>query len=339
MQKFTRRNLDASVLLAIICLLSVCATASAQSQTPHSSTAQESAATTQKASSAQTASSAQAASSARAASSAVADKFATIYGAKIRYLEAGSGPVVILLHGLGGDASNWAATIGPLSEKYRVIVPDQIGFGRSDKPMINYRIGTLVDFLDALYKELKIERASLVGNSLGGWTAAAFTLAHPEKVDRLALVDAAGFALTGDVNPRALNALSPSTIEGAKQILHQIFYNKQVYASDAAAASMLTRRMMAGDGYTIQRFIDSIVNGEDVLDKRLSAIKHPTIIIWGREDLLTPLALGERFKKEINGSELFIIEKCGHVPQLEKAAEFNAALMRFLGGDVSGKKN
>ena len=110
-----------------------------------------------------------------------------------------------------------------------------------------------------------------------------------------------------------------------------------MYASDAAAGLMLTRRMTAGDGYTIQQFLDSILHGEDVLDKRLSAIKHPTIIIWGREDLLTPLALGERFKKEINGSELLIIEKCGHVPQLEKAAEFNAALMKFLGGDTARK--
>ncbi|HKS41714.1 MAG TPA: alpha/beta hydrolase, partial [Blastocatellia bacterium] len=137
--------------------------------------------------------------------SAVADKTATVYGVKIHYQEAGSGPVVILLHGLGGDVSNWAQTIGPLSQKYRVIVPDQIGFGRSDKPMINYRVGTLVDFLDGFYKELKLERASLVGNSLGGWTAAAYTLAHPEKVERLVLVDAAGFAITGDVDPRILN--------------------------------------------------------------------------------------------------------------------------------------
>jgi pimeloyl-ACP methyl ester carboxylesterase len=269
--------------------------------------------------------------------SGVAEKFVTLYGAKIHYIEAGSGPAVILLHGLGGDVSNWFATIGPLSQKYRVIVPDQIGFGRSDKPMINYRVGTLVDFLDAFYKELKIERASLVGNSLGGWTAAAFALAHPEKVDRLVLVDAAGFALTGDVSPRALNVLNASTLEGAKQILNQIFYNKQLFASDAAAGLMLTRRMMVGDGYTIQRFIESILNGEDMLDKRLSAIKHPTLIIWGREDLLTPLALGERFKKEISGSELLIIEKCGHVPQLEKSVEFNAALMKFLGGVTASK--
>ena len=265
-----------------------------------------------------------------ASQSAIADKTATVYGVKIHYQEAGSGPAVILLHGLGGDVSNWAQTIGPLSRKYRVIVPDQIGFGRSDKPMINYRVGTLVDFLDGFYKELKLERASLVGNSLGGWTAAAYALAHPEKVERLVLVDAAGFAITGDVDPRVLNGLNPSTRDAVKQVMSLVFYNKQIYASDAAVDLLFARKMTAGDGYTIQRFIDSITRGEDVLDNKLGAVKQPTLIIWGREDGLTPIAMGERFKKEINGSELLVIEKCGHVPQLEKAAEFNAALMKFL---------
>ena len=97
-----------------------------------------------------------------------AEKIVTIYGLKIHYFEAGNGPDVILLHGLGGESSNWAATISPLSQKYHVIVPDQIGFGRSDKPFINYRVKTLVDFLYGLYKELKIESTSLVGNSLNG---------------------------------------------------------------------------------------------------------------------------------------------------------------------------
>ena len=272
-----------------------------------------------------------------AAQSAVADKTATVYGVKIHYQEAGSGPAVILLHGLGGDVSNWAQTIGPLSKKYRVIVPDQIGFGRSDKPMINYRVGTLVDFLDGFYKELKLERASLVGNSLGGWAAAAYTLAHPEKVERLVLVDAAGFAITGDVDPRVLNGLNPSTRDAVKQVMSLVFYNKQIYASDAAVDLLFARKMTAGDGYTIQRFIDSITRGEDVLDNKLGAVKQPTLIIWGREDGLTPIAMGERFKKEIQGSELVVLEKCGHVPQLEKAAEFNAALVKFLSGETANK--
>jgi 2-hydroxy-6-oxonona-2,4-dienedioate hydrolase len=263
---------------------------------------------------------------------AVADKWATVYGVKIHYLEAGSGPVVMLLHGLGGDVSNWAANIGPLSQKYRVIVPDQIGFGKSDKPLINYRVATLVDFLDGFYKQLGVTRASLVGNSLGGWTVAAYALAHPEKVDRLVLVDAAGFAITGDLDPRVINGLNPSTRDAMKQVMGLVFYNKQMFESEAAVDALFARKIAAGDGYTIQRFIDSITHGEDVLDEKLGAVKQPTLIVWGREDGLTPLAMGERFNKEIAGSQLLVIEKCGHVPQLEKSAEFNAALIKFLGG-------
>ena len=245
---------------------------------------------------------------------------------------------MILLHGLGGDSSNWAATVGPLSKKYRVIVPDQIGFGRSDKPLINYRVGTLVDFLNGFYKELKIERATLVGNSLGGFTAAAFALAFPQKVDRLVLVTAAGFAIPKEMDSRVLANLNASTREGIRQILSLVFYNKDLFASDAAIDTFYARKMSAGDGYTIQRFIESIARGEDVLDGKLGAIKQPTLMIWGREDGLVPLALGERFKREIPGSELVVIEKCGHVPQIEKAAEFNAALMKFLAGPDAGNK-
>ena len=259
-----------------------------------------------------------------------ADKYATVYGAKIHYQEAGSGPAVILLHGLGGDATNWAMTIGPLSQKYRVIVPDQIGFGLSDKPFLNYRVGTLVDFLAGLYKELKIERATLVGNSLGGFVAAAFALAHPEKVDGLVLVCSAGFSLPKDTDPRILSGLNPSTRSQIKEVMSLVFYNKQLFANDAAIDALFAKKVSTGDGYTVQRFIESIVRGEDILDGKLSAIKQPTLIIWGREDGLTPLAMGERFKNEIAGSELVVFDKCGHVPQLEKAAEFNASLMKFL---------
>ena len=264
---------------------------------------------------------------------AIADKYTTVFGAKIHYLEAGSGPVVILLHGLGGSTANWAPTIAPLARKYRVLVPDQIGFGKSDKPMLNYRVSTLVDFLDGFYKQVGVQKASLVGNSLGGFTAAAFAIAHPEKVDKLVLVDAAGFSITGDLDPKVLNGLNPSTRQQVKDLLSLVFYNSQQFSNDIAIDGFLASRVTAGDQYTIQRFIESIGRGEDILDGKLSALKHPTLIIWGREDGLTQLSMGQRFNKEIAGSRLFIIEKCGHVPQLEKPVEFNTALMKFLAGE------
>ncbi|HMF55374.1 MAG TPA: alpha/beta hydrolase [Pyrinomonadaceae bacterium] len=258
------------------------------------------------------------------------DHEATIYGQKIHYVEAGSGPVVILLHGLGGNTTNWALNIAPLAQKFRVIVPDQLGFGASSRPFINYRVGTYVDFLDGLYKELRIERASLVGNSMGGWIAVAYALAHPEKVERLVLIDAAGYALPANIDASTLSALNPSTREDMRKLASLVFYNKQ-FTTDAAVDFMLTERMTASDGYTIQSLIESIKRHEDLLDNRLAAIKQPTLIIWGRSDGLLPLAeWGERFHREIQGSQLLVIEQAGHVPQVEQAVQFNAAVIKFL---------
>jgi pimeloyl-ACP methyl ester carboxylesterase len=262
---------------------------------------------------------------------------AIVYGAKIHYVEAGSGPVVVLLHGLGGNAMNWAFNIAPLAHKYRVVVPDQIGFGQSDKPLINYRIATYVDFLDAFLKELKIERASLVGNSMGGWVAASFALAHPEKVEKLVLVDAAGFAFAQGFDTSQLIKLNPSTREGMKELVSHVFYNKLIFMSDGFINASLAARINAGDGHTIRSITESIIRREDILDKRLSAIKQPTLIIWGREDGLLPLADGQRFQKEIAGAQLLVFDQCGHVPQVEKALEFNAAVLRFLASTTQPK--
>jgi len=258
-------------------------------------------------------------------------KEVTVFGQKIHYVEAGSGPVVVLLHGLGGNTTNWAFTVPALAAKYRVIVPDQIGHGQSAKPFINYRIGTYADFLDKFLDELKVERATLVGNSMGGWIAALYTLQKPARVERLVLVDAAGFRPPPDLDLAALSGLNPSTREGMRQLASLVFFNKQLFTSDAAIDLMLAQRMSAGDGYTIQSLVESIHRGEDMLDGRLSAIKTPTLIVWGREDGLTPLAReGEKFKKEMPAAQLLVFDECGHVPQVEKAADFNAALLKFL---------
>lgn len=255
---------------------------------------------------------------------------ATVYGVKIHYVEAGSGPVVVLLHGLGGNTTNWQFNIAPLAQKYRVIVPDQIGFGKSDKPLLNYRIATYVDFLDAFLKELKIERASFVGNSMGGWVAASYALAHPAKVERIVLADAAGLAPAQDLDMALLMKLNPSTREGMKELVSKVFYNKVIFMSDAFIDASMRARISAGDGYTIRSLTESIIRREDFLDKRLAGIKQPTLVIWGREDGLLPLADGERFQKEIPGAQLIVFEQCGHVPQVEKAMDFNAAVLKFL---------
>ncbi|HEX6715975.1 MAG TPA: alpha/beta hydrolase [Pyrinomonadaceae bacterium] len=257
-------------------------------------------------------------------------KETTVFGQKIHYIEAGSGPTVILLHGLGGSSQAWQFNIGPLAEKFHVYAPDQIGFGKSDKPLVNYRIRTYVDFLDEFCKQLKIERASLVGNSMGGWIAAAFTAAFPDRVDKLVLEDAAGYAPPKDLDMRTLFALNPTTREGMKLLAAKVFYNK-AFITDAAIDQAIAARLAAGDGYTINSITESILRGEDFLDDTVKTIKRPTLIVWGREDGLTPVSDSARFNKDIAGSKVVVIDQCGHVPNLEKAGEFNAAVIKFLG--------
>ncbi|HEX8503153.1 MAG TPA: alpha/beta fold hydrolase [Pyrinomonadaceae bacterium] len=270
------------------------------------------------------------AAAAQAPAAAPSQKEAVVFGQKIRYTDAGSGPAVVLLHGLGGNSANWAFNTPALAQKFRVIVPDQVGFGRSDKPLINYRVGTYVDFLDKFLEGLKVERAALVGNSLGGWIAAAYALKYPQKVERLVLVDAAGFAPPKEFDLSALAGLNPSTREQARRLAGMVFFNP-LFKSDAAVDAVLEQRMTAGDGYTIQSLVESIHRGEDMLDGRLGAIKQPVFIVWGREDGLTPLAReGERFRKELPQAQFVVFDNCGHVPQVEKAAEFNAAVLKFL---------
>jgi 2-hydroxy-6-oxonona-2,4-dienedioate hydrolase len=257
-------------------------------------------------------------------------KEAVVFGQKIQYVDVGTGPVVVLLHGLGGNSSNWFLNFGALSAKFRVIAPDQIGFGRSDKPLINYRVGTYVDFLDKFLEGLNVERASLVGNSMGGWIAALYALKYPKRVERIVLADAAGFAPPKDFDLSTLSGLNPSTREQVRYLMNLISVNPAV-KTDAAVDAILAARIAAGDGYTIQSLVESIYRNEDMLDGKLAAIKQPTLIIWGREDGLTPLAReGEKYRKEMPSAQFVVFDQCGHVPQAEKSAEFNAAVLKFL---------
>jgi pimeloyl-ACP methyl ester carboxylesterase len=271
---------------------------------------------------------------------AVAEKQLEVFGQKIHYLEAGSGPTVILLHGLGGDMSNWAMTIPALARQFHVYAIDQIGFGKSAKPVINYRVATMVDFLNGFYKQAGITKASLVGNSLGGWIAATFTLAQPDKVDKLVLVDAAGYSpkRTGlpELSRSQLARLNPASLADLKETMYVVFHNKALL-TDQFIEQAFADKMKRGDGATINAFIDSVLLGHDYLDGKTKNIKAPTLVVWGREDALTPLAIGEAFAQDIAGAEKFVIDKCGHVPQLECAAAFNGALLKFLNPSTSGK--
>lgn len=265
------------------------------------------------------------------AQTAPQEKSVTVFGAKIRYLEAGDAtkPKVILLHGLGVSAESWQFTIPGLAANYHVIAPDQIGFGKSDKPLLKYRVGTYVDFLDKFMAELKIEKASLVGNSMGGWVAGLMAIKYPNRVEKIVLADAAGI-IPATYSEAEVYQLNNSTRDEIRANMKKIFANPLFQNNEALVDQFMTARVAANDGYTINSIIESIKRKEDFLNDRLSEIKKPTLIIWGKQDGLLPVADAAAFNKGIAGSQLIIFDQCGHVPQFEKAAEFNKEVSNFL---------
>jgi pimeloyl-ACP methyl ester carboxylesterase len=259
------------------------------------------------------------------------EKNVTVFGAKINYVEVGdpAKPAVILVHGLGGSIQNWAFTIPALSQNYHVFALDQVGFGKSDRPMLKYRVGTYVDFLDKFMSELKIDKATLVGNSMGGWVSAWMAIRYPNRVENLVLADAAGIR-PSSVDLARVYSLNFSTREEVRELQKLVFYNSALFASDVAVDQSIALRVAANDGYTIGSLIESIRRDEDFLNGRLGEIKKPTLIIWGKQDGLIKLVDGEQFKREIAGSELIVFDQCGHVPMVEKAVDFNKAVLAFL---------
>lgn len=252
------------------------------------------------------------------------EKVALVWGEHLHYYEAGQGPVVILLHGLGSNAEIWASNIAPLAARYHVYVLDQIGFGHSDKPLLDYKIQTFVDFLQGFMEAQNISKAALVGNSLGGWIAVEFAVQHPERVNQLVLVNSAGLHFGQGPIPD----LNPASFAGMRQVLELVFYDKKTVTDDLVRYAFL-KHLKDNDGYTIQRTLAGLAQ-DQFEDSKLASIHAPTLIIWGRNDELIPLAKGEQFHQGIAGSKMTVIDQCGHIPEMEKPGEFNRALMEFL---------
>ncbi|HYL86248.1 MAG TPA: alpha/beta hydrolase [Candidatus Angelobacter sp.] len=259
------------------------------------------------------------------------DKTITVFGQSIHYFDLGSGPVVVLLHGLGSRKDDWLPVLEPLAQKYRLLVPDQIGFGKSDKPLLDYSIQTYVDFLNEFLRQMKVEKASLVGESLGGWIAALYVTelsggAHLIPVEKLVLVDAAGLK-----QDREIPDLNPSSLVAMRGVMEAVFYDTSWLTEDALR-KIFTDKLSVHDGYTVKSILSNPALATERLDDRLGNIKTPTLVAWGKQDKLLPVALGERYAAGIAGAKLVTFDKCGHVPPIEKTEEFVAAVTAFLSG-------
>jgi pimeloyl-ACP methyl ester carboxylesterase len=252
---------------------------------------------------------------------------ASFFGRNIRYYDVGSGPPLVLIHGIGGDADEWVFCFKSLGASHRVIALDLLGFGRSDKPAIEYCIAVFVEVLEHFLSALKIPRASLVGSSLGGWIAAAFALQFPDRVDKLVLVDAAG-VWDGPTNlPIDLHV---STFAHMRHVMERVLHDKSL-ATDELVELSYRQHLERGDGYTIDRVLKNLRDGHERLDDTIGQLSMPVLLIWGEQDEMIPLGNGRLMQRLIPGSRLDVIPQCGHLPAFEKPIEFTNCVLNFLG--------
>ena len=264
----------------------------------------------------------------------VTAKDTTVLGFKLHYLEAGRGAPVVLLHGLGGDGSRWTPNIEPLARNFHVFALDQIGFGQSDKPLATYNTAMLADFLVGFLKAVNVAKASLVGNSMGA-SVALYTAVHfPDAVDRIVLADGGGFRSPPAAPPAPptretlhLRQIQNSTTREETREFFRILFHDKSLVTDKMVDEQLAMRLRAA--FTISRMQEAGERGT-LTEQEVRSVKTPTLIVWGRYDELASPAGADRLERTVPGARKVIIDNCGHLPQLEKADEFNRIVREFL---------
>jgi pimeloyl-ACP methyl ester carboxylesterase len=254
----------------------------------------------------------------------------------MHYLEAGRGAPVVLLHGLGGDGSRWTPNIEPLARDFHVFALDQIGFGQSDKPLANYHTGMLAEFLVGFLKAVGVPKASLVGNSMGASVALYTAAKFPEVVDRIVLADGGGYrsAAAGPAvapTPEAVRRRqlqNSVTREETREFFRILFHDKSLVTEKMVDEQLAMRLRSA---FTITKMQEAGDRGS-LTEQQVQAVKAPTLIVWGKYDELSDPAGADRLERAIPGSRKVIIDNCGHMPQLERADEFNRLVREFLAG-------
>ncbi len=259
--------------------------------------------------------------------SGIESRSVQVGGHRIHYLAEGpvNGPPVVLVHGLGASAEDWAALAPYLARAgFRVYIPDLVGYGRSERPKdFSYSLrdeaAMVVGFMDAL----GLKQVELGGWSMGGWIVVLVAQEHPERVSRLMLFDAAGL----DVKPAYDTALFvPSNFDQLRQL--QALLSPQPRPIPAFVAHDILRSFQ-GRGWVIRRALASMLTGRDVVDNDLPQLKMPVLLVWGALDRVTPLPQGETMHRLIPDSELDVISGCGHMAPIECSAAVGSKVVAF----------
>ena len=258
-------------------------------------------------------------------------------GIETNYLEDGSGDdTVLLIHGSGPGVTsyaNWRLVIPALATKFRVIAPDMVGFGFSERPEnIDYSVQTWADQVVGLMDTLGIEKTSLVGNSFGGAIALRIATQHPERIDKLVLMGSMGvpFPITEGLE-RVWGY--EASFENMRKVLDVFAYSREL-VNDELAQVRYEGSIQPGFQESFssmfpaprQRWVEAMCTPDDDIRR----LPHRTLIIHGREDQVIPVQTSLRLMELIDNADLSVYSHCGHWSMIERNADFNRSLLEFL---------
>ncbi len=261
-----------------------------------------------------------------------------VAGARVRYVDAGEGPAVVLLHGFASSLEAWDGVIPRLlANGHRVLALDLKGFGWTDRPPGDYSPAEQARLVLALMDARGIDRAAVVGHSWGASVALALALAAPQRVTRLALYDAWVF------EEQLPGFFLWARVGGVGELLFGLYYDER--ADERMAAAFHDRRYMSEELVeAVDRALRrpgtraaalAAVRGQRYaqVEGRYRSIEQPALLLWGRDDAVTPLRHGERLARELPAARLVVYPRCGHLPMIEAAAASTRDLAAFLAED------
>jgi triacylglycerol lipase len=247
-------------------------------------------------------------------------------GGTMVYLKSGSGPALVIVHGVGGHKEDWQGVMAALSGARTVYAVDMLGFGGSTRDAPDLTMAAQSAALLALMDAEGIAKADLLGNSVGGWVTATLAADHPDRVDRLILADVAGFKAMFEGEPPV--NFFPGTLEEMQKLLSYVLYSDFAQTPEFAAQALAA--LQASGEPAIAGTLFAGLGASPRLEEVLPKITVPTLVIWGAEDKLFPVALAPYLTGLTPGATSVIIEKAGHFPQVDNPEAFIAAVKAFL---------